>query len=136
VKIPRWFAVALVLALVVVATAGCAKRLAFATATKFGLDVSQRSDQTVEMSIGYDRGETVVMPAEEKNTSDGVDAYAVLGTFQVKHGNPFANQALVIHQFFATGRAAVKAAETEEFQRLFGAEAADIYKTGSREIKR
>ena len=128
--------IGLVVAMIALGTGGCAKRLAFATATKFGLDVSQRADQTVEMSVGYDRIETVVMPAEEKGVSDASDTYAVLGTFQVKHGNPFANQALVIHQFFATGRAAIRAAETEQFQRLFGAEAADIYRTGAEEVKK
>jgi hypothetical protein len=136
VTLGRSVVILVVLVTLAVSTPGCARRLAFATATTFGIDVSQQADQSVQMSLGYDRAETVVMPAEEKGVSDATDTYAVLGTFQVKHGNPFANQALIIHQFFATGRAAIRAAETEQFQRLFGAEAADIYATGSAEVKK
>jgi hypothetical protein len=123
------------------AVTGCANRLAFGTATKFALDVSQRPDQTVEMSLGYDRMEVVLVPTyttkesglEARDATADADTYSVLGTFQVSHGNPFLGQPLVIHQFFATGRAAVKAASDEGFQRLFGTAAGDIYRQGREE---
>ena len=60
----------------------------------------------------------------------------MLGTFQVIHGNPFVNQALIIHQFFATGRAASVAAQKPGFQELFGTEAGLIYKRGEEEAAR
>jgi hypothetical protein len=110
----------------------CSNRLAFGTATKFGVDVSQRPDQTVEMVLGYDRAEVVVIPMPEaaKDATETKDTYAVMGTFQVKHGNPFTGGALIIHQFFATGRAAVKAAQDPRFQEIFGTAAGDIYQQG------
>ena len=127
-----------------VALTGCANRLAFGTATKFGLDVSQRPDQTVEMTLGYDRAEVIVIPTyttrdNERLAKDATatsDTYSVLGTFQVTHGNPFANQALIIHQFFATGRAAAVAAQKPGFQEIFGSEAGLIYKRGKEEAAR
>ena len=123
------------------ALGGCANRLAFGTATKFALDVSQRPDQTVEMTLGYDRMEIVLIPTytvkdgerQAKDATAGADTYSVLGTFQVSQGNPFAGQALIIHQFFATGRAAVKAASDPGFQRIFGLAAGDIYRQGKEE---
>jgi hypothetical protein len=126
---------------------GCANRLAFGTATKFGLDVSQRPDQTVEMSVGYDRMEIVVIPSYTAAGADGSDrqakdatstgdTYSVIGTFQVKHGNPFAGQPLIIHQFFATGRAAAEAARNPTLQETFGATAGDIYRKGQAEVTR
>jgi hypothetical protein len=127
-----------------VALTGCANRLAFGTVTKFGLDVSQRPDQTVEMTLGYDRAEVIVIPTytakdNERLARDATahrDTYSVLGTFQVTHGNPFANQALIIHQFFATGRAAAVAAEHPGFQEIFGREAGLIYKRGKEDAAR
>ena len=123
------------------APGGCANRLAFGTATKFALDVSQRPDQTVEMTLGYDRMEIVLIPMytvkdgerQAKDATEDFDTYSVLGTFQVSQGNPFADQPLIIHQFFATGRAAVRAASDPAFQRIFGLEAGDIYKKGKEE---
>jgi hypothetical protein len=126
------------------ALTGCANRLAFGTATKFALDVSQRPDQTVEMTLGYDRMEIIAIPTytakdgerlAKDATKDG-DTYSVLGTFQVSHGNPFAGQGLVIHQFFATGRAAHRAAQDPGFQTIFGQEAGDIFKRGKEETAR
>jgi hypothetical protein len=116
---------------------GCSNRLAFGTATKFGVDVSQRPDQTVEMTIGYDRAEVVVIPVPQdaKDATDTKDTYAVIGTFQVKHGNPFAGGALIIHQFFATGRAAIRAAQDPKFQEIFGTAAGDIYHQGRVDAK-
>ena len=114
----------------------CANRLAFSTATRFGIDVSQRSDQTVEMALGYDRGELVVIPAQEVDASDTKDTYAVLGTFQVSYGNPFSGRPLIIHQFFATGRAAIEAAKDPKFQEIFGTAAGDIYAHGKKQIEK
>ena len=136
----RWFAVGVAL----VALTGCANRLAFGTATKFALDISQRPDQTVEMTLGYDRAEVIVIPTYTAKDNERVakdatartDTYSVLGTFQVIHGNPFANQGLIIHQFFATGRAAAVAAGTPGFQEIFGSEAGLIYKRGREEAAR
>ena len=123
------------------AAAGCANRLAFGTATKVGLDISQRPDQSVELSFGYDRMEVIVIPATATDAAgnavpdarDGQDTYSVLGSFHVKHGNPFTGQGLYIHQFFATGRAAVEASKKPGFRSRFGTVAGDIYGQGKKE---
>src|SRR5215470_551670 len=109
------------------ASAGCAKVVAFSTATKFGLDISQRADQTIEVSMGYDRVEVASIPALEKDaTRDGDDTYSVLGTFAVAYGNPWRDQPLVLKQFFATGWAARRAAKTEGFVDWFGKKTGQI----------
>jgi hypothetical protein len=112
--------------------AGCTNVLGFSTATKFGLDVSQRSDQMVEVSMGYDRAEVASIPAPKDNarlSSDeisGEDAYSVLGTFDVHYGSPFGGEPLVIDQLFATGFAARQAAGNPDMQAYFGKRAHDI----------
>jgi hypothetical protein len=121
-----WAAVLLLLPLVA-ATTGCTKVVAFSTATKFGLDISQRADQTIDVSMGYDRIEIVSIPAKEEDaTKDGKDTYSVLGTFSVEYGNPFLDEPLVLKQFFATGWAARKAARTEGFLEYFGKKTGQI----------
>jgi hypothetical protein len=113
--------------LLVAALAGCAKVVAFSTATKFGLDVSQRADQTIDVSMGYDRVEVASIPTVDKNASqNGDDTYAVLGTFNVEYGNPFLDQPLIIKQFFATGWAARTAAKTPGFIQHFGKKTGQI----------
>jgi hypothetical protein len=42
---------------------GCGSALVFGTATKFGVDISQRADRMIEVSLGYDRVEFVSIPA-------------------------------------------------------------------------
>ena len=112
---------------------GCRNVLGFGTATKFGLDIAQRTDQTIEVSMGYDRTEIASIPApkrEDANTgtsgADGDDAYSVLGTFRVTYGNPFSDEPLVLDQFFATGWAARLAVQDPEMRKFFGREAHDI----------
>lgn len=113
---------------------GCTNVLAFGTATKFALDVSQRADQTVDVSLGYDRAEIASIPAPKNVDSTGAsvenpgdDAYSVLGTFSVTYGNPFVDsQPLVLDQFFATGWAARIAAKNPRMQAFFGREAHEI----------
>jgi hypothetical protein len=133
---------ALVLLGVAVAAAGCSTTvttLAFGTATKFALDISQRPDQLVEVVLGYDRVEIVSIPATDSDATrnadgSGTDTYAVLGTFSVSYGTPWA-EPLKIRQFFATGRAAREAAENPEFQRLFGRTAGEIQHEADKQIR-
>lgn len=112
------FAVLLLPALVLLSS--CAKSLTFGTATKFGLDISQRADQMIDVSLGYDRVEVVSIPALEENATDQQDTYSVLGIFSVQYGNPWKGEPLKLDQFFATGQAAKKAANTPGLQQLFG----------------
>ena len=116
---------------------GCTKRLAFATATKFGLDISQRADQTAEVSMGYDRVELVSIPSVSSNGTirdprTDEDTYSVLGTLLIRYGNPFIppREGLHIHQFFATGRAALKIVENKHLRDIFARDAAQIFTTG------
>lgn len=107
--------------------AGCTNTLGFGTATKFALDVSQQPDQTVDVSLGYDRTEMAAIPAEKgEDAAASEDTYSVLGLFDVSYGNPWTDEPLKLHQFFATGWAARKASSDPSLQRLFGARAAEI----------
>lgn len=114
---------------------GCKNHLAFGTATKFGLDISQKPDQTVSVTMGYQRAEMASIPVAGEGVSENDrgnptpdadnthDAYSVLGRFSVKYGDPWKkgpNDGLRLKQFFATGMAARKAAQTPEMQRKFG----------------
>ncbi len=105
------------------ALAGCQHYIAFTTATKFALDVSQKADQTVDVSMGYDRAELASIPASESNADGTKDTYAVLGRFSVKYGNPFKDKPLVLNQFFATGVAARNASASPGMRKLFGEQA-------------
>lgn len=114
---------------VVAMLGGCAKTLVFATGTTFGLDISQRPDQTINVSLGYDRAEVASIPASEDDATKEGDAYAVLGVFAIRYGNPFnviAREPLVLHQVFATGLAAQKAAANPKLREFFGAKAGEI----------
>jgi hypothetical protein len=51
------------LAVVLLGAAACTNTLVFGTATKFGLDISQRADRLIEINMGYDRAEFVSIPA-------------------------------------------------------------------------
>jgi hypothetical protein len=105
------------------------KHLMFSTATKFGLDIAQRADQTVDVSMGYDRAESASIPVPEDDdldASEKSDSYSVLGAFRVRYDTPWGKEPLELDQFFATGLAARKAARTPEFGRFFGREAGCI----------
>ena len=94
------------LSVVSLGLAGCVgKTLVFGTATKFALDVSQRPDQTVEVTMGYDRYEVASIPAVKEDAvqegaakTAGKDTYSVLGIFSVSYGNPFSTEPLVLRQ--------------------------------------
>jgi hypothetical protein len=106
-----------------VALAGCAKTLAFGTATKFALDVSQQADKNIDVSMGYDRAELAAIPAPKDRDGDAnTDVYSVLGTFFVHYDNPFLpdHDPLRLNQFFATGGAARTAAQSPRFRAYFG----------------
>jgi hypothetical protein len=111
---------------------GCANVLSFSTATKFGLDITQRADQTIDVTMGYDRAEIASIPAPknrpavEKADGNNEDAYSVLGSFKVSYDNPWSKKPLVIDQFFATGWAARKAANHPSMQVFFGNEVGEI----------
>lgn len=108
---------------------GCTNVLSFSTATKFGLDIAQQADQTIDVSMGYDRAEvaSIPVPKNEEATAPPkeTDACSVLGTFKVKYGNPF-REPLVLDQFFATGWAARAAAKNPVARNFFGKQAHDI----------
>lgn len=108
----------------------CAKMLAFGTATKFGLDISQRPDQTVDVSMGYDRIEVATIPAknEDANGAAGgkTDTYSVLGSLFINYGNPWMLKPVHLNQFFATGQAARTAATSARFRKFFGRTAGSI----------
>jgi len=119
------------LVVLVIAVAGCVDRsVVFVTSTKFGLDASQRQDQKVEVTLGYQRAEVasipMCVPASRSNGPDGApsssmtcsekngydstgewDAYSLVGAFHVDYGNPFdTSQPLTLRQAMATGMAA------------------------------
>src|SRR2546422_4081746 len=104
----------------------CTKYLAFGTATKFGLDISQKADQTVDVSMGYDRVEIASIPAPEQDAKESEDTYSVLGTLFIGYGNPWTDEPFHLNQFFATGWGARKAAGSEAFRSFFGRKAAQI----------
>jgi hypothetical protein len=114
---------------------GCSNTLVFGTATKFGVDISQRPDQAIEVTMGYDRYEVVSIPAQDKDAKEQEDTYSVLGIFAVTYGNPWTLEPLILRQFFATGRAAQKAAENPGFQRYFGRKTGEIILEAEREMK-
>src|SRR5262245_28107771 len=105
--------------------AGCRNHLAFGTATKFGLDISQKPDQTIDVTMGYRRAEMASIPVAQTNqpiadAGDMDDAYSVLARFTVSYGDPWKqgpNDGLKLKQFFATGMAARKAASDANMQK-------------------
>jgi hypothetical protein len=112
---------------------GCQSYLAFGTATKFGLDISQRADQQPEITMGYRRAEMASIPtaetaAKSEDASATKDAYSVLARFAVSYDSPFAtdSKGLRLRQFFATGMAARKAAATPDMQTAFGNAAHEV----------
>ncbi len=134
---------------------GCEGYLVFGTATKFGLDISQRADQNIDVTLGYQRVEAVSIPApKEKEVSgpdgkkDGQgqsqggsdaskdrDTYSVIGRFHVKYGNPFFGEPLELNQLFATGHAARLAAKNKQMMEAFGRAAGTIAKESEEEKK-
>ena len=123
-------------------TACTTKTLVFGTATKFALDISARADQSIEVTMGYDRYELVSIPAVERDAVDGdrsTDTYSVLGLFGISYGNPFATQPqpLVLRQFFATGWAARRAVESNSgLHEYLGSRTGRIIMQGDRDIPR
>ena len=76
--VPRWIPVVGCIGAVFLLT-GCSHffghYLAFATATKFGVDMSQRPDQTVDVVMGYQRLEMASIPVPDgKDASKTEDA--------------------------------------------------------------
>jgi hypothetical protein len=112
---------------VLVLLGGCANTLVFSTATTFGLDISQRPEQTINVTLGYDRVEVASIPApRDIDASDQNDTYSVLGIFHVQYGNPWKLEPLTLHQFFATGMAARTASQNPQLREFFGQKAAEI----------
>src|SRR5687767_13631711 len=113
---------------------GCKNHLAFGTVTKFGLDISQKPDQTIDVTMGYRRAEMVSIPVAKNDkqpadADESKDAYSVLGRFNVSYGNPFKtgpNEGLHLKQFFATGMAARAAARNAEMRQAFGEAAGEV----------
>jgi len=98
---------------IALALCGCQHHLVFATATKFGLDISQRQDRVPEVTFGYDRVELASIPTKKETDADGsTDAYSILGTFCVDYdGNILHGVPLTVRQRLATGVAARNLAE-------------------------
>lgn len=114
----------LVLAL---AGGGCVNTMMFSTATKVGLDISQRADQVIDVSLGYDRIEVVSIPApKDSDASQDTEAYSVLGIFDLRYGNPWLDRPLIVNQFFGTGAAAQKMANDARFRQFFGEKAGQL----------
>lgn len=121
---------------------GCSNMLAFGTATKFGLDIAQQADKTIDVTLGYDRAEIVSIPAAKETDASACsadkistdscnnDAYSVLGTFSINYGNPWylEPEPLELNQFFSTGIAARQAAKIGAFNNFFGTKSGDIAK--------
>lgn len=111
---------------------GCGNYLAFSTGTKFGLDISQRADQTLDIVMGYQRAEVASIPVPEKtDAGETKDAYAVLGTFNVAYDTKIIGtekDGLQINQLFATGMAARKAVKNKAMQEWFGTSLGKIVK--------
>lgn len=115
------------------AGAGCSTSrhlLAFATATTFGLDISLRADDNLNVQMGYDRVEIASIPVPpEKDAAGKDDAYSVLGYYHVDYGNPWIpdDKPLTIKQLFATGRAALSASKgSNGLQDFLGQKAGNI----------
>jgi len=114
-------------ALVLPGTLGCFsvggadRYLVFATGTKFGLDFTQRADQTVDITMGYDRVEIASIPTSfEGQATPEEDVYSVLGSFCVRYSTPWTDaRACRLRQVFATGEAAYKAASDEDMRKYF-----------------
>ena len=108
----------------------CRNQLAFTTSTKFGLDISQKADQTVDVTMGYRRAEMASIPVPGGADADETrDAYSVLGRFNVSYGDPFkagTNEGLHLRQFFATGMAARAAARNSAMRKALGEAAGEI----------
>lgn len=138
----RWIKYLLAVVPLALTQTACTKVLAFSTATKVGLDITQRADQTLDVTFGYDRAEIASIPVPKKadaskgdksnphhedecNTTD-CDSYSVLGTFHIKYGNPWLFEPVIINQVFATGIAAKDAADNTNFGEYIGKTAAKI----------
>lgn len=138
-NIPPWLVCAVALA--ALPLGGCSHYLAFGTATKFGLDITQKPDETIDVTMGYDRYEVASIPVRQRDdkgegnsADDKEDAYSVLATFYVKYGNPFTGEGLRLNQFFATGMAARELAGREEMRKFLG-EAAGRLQAASEDAK-
>jgi hypothetical protein len=59
--------------LLIFISSGCSNTLVFGTAMKFGVDISQRPDQVIEVTMGYNRYELASIPAQDKDATDGED---------------------------------------------------------------
>lgn len=108
----------------------CKNQLAFTTGTKFGLDISQKADQTIDVTMGYRRVEAASIPVPADSDADeNRDAYSVLGRFNVSYGDPFkagTNEGLHLKQFFATGMAARAAARSPAMRKALGNAAGEV----------
>lgn len=100
---------------------GNERYLVFATGTKFGLDFTQRADQNVDVTMGYDRVEIASIPTALEGTATPTeDVYSVLGSFCVRYASPWSDDsAFQLRQVFATGEAAVKVARLDRIRQHF-----------------
>lgn len=120
----------LLAALAIPLSAGCfstklgdfEKYMVFATGTTFGLDFTQRADQTVDIAMGYDRAEIASIPTamEGGAATPTEDVYSVMGTFCARYSTPWAkDNDFRLRQLFATGEAAVKASKNAKMRKYF-----------------
>lgn len=115
--------------LLALAATGCRNHLAFSTATKFGLDISQKANQTIDVTMGYQRAEMASIPVPtDQDASTTQDAYSLLGRFNVTYGDPFKSprEGLHLKQFFATGMAARIASTNPDMRQAFGEAAGQV----------
>jgi hypothetical protein len=120
---------------------GCRNHLVFTTSTKFGLDISQKANQTVDVTMGYQRAEFASVPVpQDTDATATTDAYSVLGRFNVRYNpgisptNP--TNGLHLKQFFATGMAARAAARNPDMQGAFAEAAGQVIEKQANEAKK
>ena len=103
----KWFSV-LVL---VILCLGCeANHLVFTTYTKVGLDISATDAQPTQMMLGYKRYEGAIVPVELPESAGEVQEEAMSVYSAMELRNDWFD-GLEVLQVFATGQAAVNAAE-------------------------
>ncbi|MCC5875216.1 MAG: hypothetical protein JJU11_03255 [Candidatus Sumerlaeia bacterium] len=121
------------LGLGVLLSTGCQNYLGFGTGTVTGFEISPRPDNSLNLTLGYNRYELAVIPVPEfQDAGDTLDAYSVLATINVE--SPGLNSydpedSLRITQLFATGMAARRMSNQPGMRKHFAEYMEDITKS-------
>jgi hypothetical protein len=101
----------ILLGFVAVSCVGCqTDHLVFTTYTKAGLDISATDAQPTQLMLGYKRYEGAIVPVELPKVEDAEEGEAMSVYAAMELNNEWFG-GLEIMQIFATGKAAVNAAE-------------------------